>query len=455
MMRCSAAAAVPCAAAASSRRWWRRSSRASARSPSSGGSRKNTSAFNVTRVRILILTSSTGAGHDARAQAFAEWCFELYRHNVDVRIEQMLEKSSGFFSAGVRFYNWIQQKSPWIHKAFFLFVELLSLLNRRSVTFGRSYYEQVLREYQPHLVFSVHDCLNRGYFQLARKILGADKVRCATYCGEFSGGFGYSVNWIEPSADLYISRTATARDYAVKLGMARERTRVRGHLMRPRQHVEILTDEARAAFIEERVELRRDRFTVFLATGGNGANNHLDLLPKLLPHADRIQAVVICGKNRDAYNQLVHWRAEHPEFNCFVDGFSDEVHLLMQVSDAIVTRGGTTTCAKALHFRCPIIFNAIGGIMPQEELTVKFFRNGDGAELIANANDFARVIASWMESHRNYDRLRANFLKLRYEEDPTTVVRELVDLAQEASRTNLRPGPFPAKLRKPTAEPGF
>jgi len=400
------------------------------------------------RVRILVLTSSTGAGHDARAQAFAEWCFELYRHEVDVRIEQMLEKSSGFFRAGVDFYNWIQKKSPWLHKAFYLFVELLSFLNRKSVSFGRAYYESVLREYRPHLVFSVHDCLNRGYFQLARKVLGPAHVRCATYCGEFSGGFGYSVNWVEPSADLYISRTSTARDYAVKIGLARERTRVRGHLMQPRQHLEVLKAEARTAFIEEKLELRSDLFTVFLATGGNGANNHLELLPRLLPFADRLQAIVICGRNREAYNQLVHWRAEHPEFNCYVDGFSEEVHLLMQVSDAIVTRGGTTTCAKALHFRCPIIFNVIGGIMPQEELTVKFFRNGDGAELIGNAADFERVIGSWMENRRNYDRLRANFLKLRYEEDPTLVVRELVDLAQEASGTDLQPGPFPPKPRK-------
>jgi len=400
------------------------------------------------RVRILVLTSSTGAGHDARAQAFAEWCFELYRHEVDVRIEQMLEKSSGFFRLGVDFYNWIQKKSPWLHKAFYLFVELLSFLNKRSVSFGRAYYEQVLTEYRPHLVFSVHDCLNRGYFQLARRVLGADQVRCATYCGEFSGGFGYSVNWVEPNADLYVSRTGTARDYAVKIGMPRERTRVRGHLMQPRHHTEVLKGEARTAFIEERLELRSDLFTVFLATGGNGANNHLDLLPKLLPYADRVQAVVICGRNREAYNQLVHWRNEHPELNCFVDGFSDEVHLLMQVSDAIVTRGGTTTCAKALHFGCPIIFNAIGGIMPQEELTVKYFRNGDGAELIANAADFGRVITSWMETPRSYDRLRANFLKLRYEEDPTLVIRELVDLAQEASGTTLQPGPFPPKPRK-------
>ncbi len=400
------------------------------------------------RVRILVLTSSTGAGHDARAQAFAEWCFELYRHEVDVRIEQMLEKSSGFFRLGVSFYNWIQKKSPWIHKAFFLLVELLGLLNRRSVSFGRAYYEAVLREYQPHLVFSVHDCLNRGYFQLARRILGADRVRCATYCGEFSGGFGYSANWVEPSADLYVSRTATARDYALNLGMPRGRTRVRGHLMRPVHHTEVLRGEARTAYIEETLELRSDLFTFFLATGGNGANNHLSLLPQLLPYADRVQAIVVCGRNREAYNQLVHWRAEHPEFYCFVDGFSDEVHRLMQVSDAIVTRGGTTTCAKALHFRCPIIFNVIGGIMPQEELTVKYFRNGDGAELIANAGDFARVVGSWMENHRAYDRLRANFLKLRYEEDTTLVVRELVDLAQEASGTDLQPGPFPPRPRK-------
>jgi processive 1,2-diacylglycerol beta-glucosyltransferase len=402
----------------------------------------------MARVRILVLSSSTGAGHDARAQAFAEWCFELYRHDVDVRIEQMLEKSSGFFSLGVGFYNWIQKKSPWIHKAFYLFVELLSLLNRRSVSIGRGYYEAVLRDYRPHLVFSVHDCLNRGYFQLARKLLGPDAVRCATYCGEFSGGFGYSINWVEPTADLYVSRTATARDYAVKLGMPAARTRVRGYLMNPRAYLEVLDATARAAYREQVLELSPDRFTVFLATGGNGANNHLELLPKLLPYADRVQAIIICGNNREAYNQLVHWRAEHPQLQCFLDGFSLDVHLLMQASDVIVTRGGTTTCAKALNFRCPIIFNAIGGIMPQEELTVKFFRRGAGVELISHASDFGHIIKDWMSDRSRYEQLRENFLKLRYEENPIVLIAELVDLAQEVSQTRLKPGPFPPVPRR-------
>ncbi|HEY9156040.1 MAG TPA: glycosyltransferase, partial [Opitutaceae bacterium] len=135
------------------------------------------------KIRILVLTSSTGGGHDARAQAFAEWCFQLYRHKVDVRIEQMLEKSSVINRGGVNFYNWIQRTMPVLHTAFYTFVEFLSLLNSKTVTLGRGYYQKVLEEYRPHLVFSVHDCLNRGYFQMAKSLLGEKNVRCATYCG--------------------------------------------------------------------------------------------------------------------------------------------------------------------------------------------------------------------------------------------------------------------------------
>lgn len=397
----------------------------------------------MSKLRILVLTSSTGGGHDARAEAFAEWCFQLYRHDVDVRIEQMLEKSSVVNRTGVNLYNRIQRLAPWIHKIFYAAIEVLSWLNRSDVTFGAGYYLKVLREYRPHLVFSVHDCLNRGYFQLARQTLGAEQVRCATYCGEFSGGWGYSRNWIEPSVDLYFSRTPTARDYAVKKGIDEKKARVRGYLMQPRAHLEVLSPVDRRVFQAKRLGLNPDKFTVFLATGGNGANNHFELLPALLRHADRVQAIMICGKNKETYHELVHWRALHPEFDCYLDGYSEVVHLLMQASDAIVTRGGTTTCAKALHFKCPIIFNAFGGIMPQEELTWKFFRNGAASEKIENADDFGRLIDRWMADPPAYAKARETFLQLRYEEDPTLLIEELVGLGNDVAGVKLKRLPFP------------
>ena len=243
--------------------------------------------------------------------------------------------------------------------------------------------------------------------------------------------------------DLYISRTPTARDFAVKKGIPPDRTRVRGYLMLPRAHLELIAPADRASYREKQLGLRPDLFTVFLATGGNGANNHMDLLPALARYPDRIQAIVICGKNKPVYNELVHWRANHPEFNCYLEGFSEIVHLLMQASDAIVTRGGTTTCAKAVHFECPIIFNAFGGIMPQEELTWKFFHNGAASEKIETPADFAAIIDRWMADPAAYARAREQFLQLRYVEDPTVLIDELVGLANEVARAKLKRRVFP------------
>ena len=177
-----------------------------------------------------------------------------------------------------------------------------------------------------------------------------------------------------------------------------------------------------------------------------------DLLPKV---GDRVvyQKYIgseIEGKDKETYNKLVHWRATHPEFTCHLEGYSDIVHLLMQASDAIVTRGGTTTCAKALHFQCPIIFNAFGGIMPQEELTWKFFRNGADSQKIENAGDFARIIDGWLADPAGYSRAREKFLALRYVEDPTVLIEELVGLAGEVGGGTVPARPFP---RGPVGSP--
>jgi processive 1,2-diacylglycerol beta-glucosyltransferase len=396
----------------------------------------------VEQVRILVLTSSTGGGHDARAEAFADWCFQLYQHGVDVRIEQMLERSSVVNRGGVHLYNWIQRRMPFLHSAYYAIIELLALLNQRTVALGRRYYTEVLRDYRPHLILSVHDCLNRGYFQLARQVLAPQRVRCVTYCGEFSGGWGYSVNWIEPTVDLYFSRTPTARDFAVRRGIPAERCRVRGHLMLPRAHRDVFDAAGLARFRESELGLLPDRFTVFLATGGNGANNHFELLPSLLRYANHVQAIVICGRDKETHHALVHWRAQHPALRMYIEGYSEQVHRLMQASDVIVTRGGTTTCAKALHFRCPILFNAFGGIMPQERLTWKFFRNGAGSEKIESAEDFERILIAWMQDRRRFDDYRRAFLGLRYEEDPTLLIDEIVNLAAEAAEVKLERRPF-------------
>ncbi|MEC7907062.1 MAG: glycosyltransferase [Verrucomicrobiota bacterium] len=386
------------------------------------------------------MTSSTGGGHDARAVAFRRWVRKIYGWEVEVRVESMLEDSSRIGRFGVAFYNFIQKCAPWLHHPYFVLVEGLSYLNRSRVTLGRRYYSEVIRNYKPHLVLSVHDCLNRGYFQEARAILGKENVRCATYCSEYAGGYGYSRNWVEPSVDLYISRTRTAKNYAVtRYKLDPEKIIVRGHFLVPRIYEEKLSAFERHRFITERLGLRSDRKIIFLATGGTGANNHLSLLPAIKQYSETFQVLVVCGRNNEAFMKVRNWKRNNPDLRCHVEGYCNEMHLFMQVSDLVITRGGTTTCSEALHYECPIIFNGLGGVMPQEKLTAKYFLQDESAEIISKPADLERLLMEWNRFPERFRDLKRRFRNMRFKDRPSEVIYDLVDLAHDALPERERP----------------
>jgi processive 1,2-diacylglycerol beta-glucosyltransferase len=174
---------------------------------------------------------------------------------------------------------------------------------------------------------------------------------------------------------------------------------------------------------------------VFLATGGTGANNHLKLLPILEEFSSWLQVIVVCGQNEQAHREVKSWLAERPHLISYLEGYSEQMHRLTQISDVIVTRGGTTTCAQALHFRCPIIFNGMGGVMPQERLTLKYFLQKRAAIKMSTPHDLRRTLEHWRRDVSHYQDMKDRFCALRFEEDPRMLIHELVDLAKDAQKS--------------------
>ena len=387
----------------------------------------------VTALRILVLTSSTGGGHDARAYAFRDWVMEVHGEAVEVRVEHLLEASSALTGFGVWLYNRIQKHAPWLHNFYWCFIEIYGALTQHLPWFGDRYYKNLLLDYRPHLVFSVHDFLNRGYFETARKTLDPDKVRLATYCGEFSGGFGYSRNWVDSQADLFYARTGEARDYAVGIGIPEQRCRVFGNLLAPKFFEEKMAEEERDRFCAQELGLDTGKFTILLATGAKGANNHLRLLDTLKEYSQETQAIVICGKDRKTHAKIAAWKSLNPDFSLHLEGFSSRMHRLLQVSQAVVTRGGSNLTAEALFCGCPILFDCTGGIMPQERLTINYFVSHKAAERISSPQQFAALIKRWSEQPKEYSDLKNNLEALRPADHPRQLVDALVELAREAA----------------------
>jgi len=240
--------------------------------------------------------------------------------------------------------------------------------------------------------------------------------------------------------DLYISRTKTARDFAIsRFKLDPNQIIVRGHFLMPRIYQERLSAFEKHRFITERLGLRPDRKIIFLATGGTGANNHLSLLPTIKKYSETYQVLVVCGRNQEAFMRVRQWQRNNPEISCHVEGYCNEMHLFLQVSDMVVTRGGTTTCSEALHFECPIIFNGIGGVMPQEKLTVKYFMQDHSAVKISKPKEFESLLMNWSRFPERFRALRRRFRAMKFEGRPSEAIYDLVDLAHEALPAAERP----------------
>jgi processive 1,2-diacylglycerol beta-glucosyltransferase len=346
--------------------------------------------------RLLVLTSATGAGHDTHARATAAWCARLFGDGVEVTLAHALEDSHPIYRAGVDFYNFIQRRCPGFHHVYYNVIELLDLLNPGTVGLGRAYFVRLLETTRPDAILSVMDCLNRGYFELARAVLGPS-LRCATYCTEFEGGYGFSRNWVNPRADFFFARTAEAAVEAVRRGVPRDRAVVAGHWAPPAFYLHPMGADAAQIFLRDQLQLDPARFTLLLSTGGAGAQNHVSFLRALAPLGDRLQVIALCGHDTKARARVEAVAREEIPFTVRALGQVDNMAELLQVSSAVVARGGATTAGESLLCRCPAIFNAIGGTMPQELPTLRWFQRRKMGPVIHQPATLLQIISRWLD----------------------------------------------------------
>lgn len=381
--------------------------------------------------RWLIITSSTGSGHDMRAYALRDWAVQEGGECLTVEVYHALESGSRMGRWGVAAYNWIQRHAPWLHNFYWFVAEAFGWLNGKGWGIARKVWKEKLESSRPQLIISMHDSLNRGYLKAARSILGEANVRCVTYCGEWSGGFGFSRNWIDEAAHYLFVRQPEVREWIGQRDYPKDRIEVFTNLLAPRSFAAPLSPAQRARFRAVQLGLHPDRFTVFLATGALGADRHLAFLEALLELRDRIQVIVVSGRNEEAFDRIAAWSRKNPGLRLAQEGFSRQMHVLMQVSDCLLTRGGANTMAEAVYFRCPILFHAHHGLMPQERCTLRFLIDQQIGVRIGRPRHLVSVVRGWLDDPEAHRQLRLRLEAVASTDKPWTLVRRLTEIAAE------------------------
>ncbi len=393
-------------------------------------------------MRVLILTSSTGGGHNMRARSFIEWAQLERPGRMQVKMHKALESTNELLAFGVRAYNWIQRTYPGLHNVYFNLLEVAAPCDRPAKIFGQDRFRRVLDEEEPDLVLSVHGFLNHGFFDLARQHL--PRVRCVTYCGELFGRYGFSRHWVNPRADLFIGAVEETCARARELGMPEEASLVGGFLLHPAFYQVPQTTAERRHFLSANLALVPDRFTLLLSTGEHGANNHLVLLNSLrdrLPaHLQgRLQVVALCGRSDETFQSVRAWAQANQSFLVRPLPYADSFHMsrLLQCANAVVVRPGTGSTSEAIQTACPIVFNGIGGFMPQERITLRYARRRGFSSEVEEAGDLPPILTPWLEDKDaiGYHGKRECMVAARPKQHPLDILSAVVNAPQREPRS--------------------
>jgi processive 1,2-diacylglycerol beta-glucosyltransferase len=387
-------------------------------------------------IRILVLTSSTGGGHDTRARALRDWAAREHP-GWTVEMHQALEETHWIYGVGVEAYNIIQRTWPALHHIYYNILEAVSFCGGKpkegdngGFMAGRKVFMEVVRKAQPDLVVSTHDHLNHEFFSAARAALPESPPKCATYCGELEGGYGFSRHWVNPRADLFIGAVEECCAAARGLGMPAERT-WRGDFLLDPSFWAPRDAEVEAGFVREELKLEPGRFTLLLSTGGNSAQNHLALLDALVAGGalpGPAQVVALCGNDKRAVEEVTAWGARHPELPVRALPRVKSLAQLMRVASVVVTRPGTGTTSEAILSGAPLLFNTLGGIMPQEMITVKYCRERGFGRVLRGPGDLAAAVRGWLAEPGTLAAERARVAAARPTRTPADILRRLEEL---------------------------
>ncbi len=375
-------------------------------------------------MKILILSSSTGGGHNMRARSLSEW--GQLSGEIETSTHQVLESTHGLYRFGVETYNWIQRTAPWLHHFYFNYLEMAGMFKSANRIIGKEKFKHHVISLRPDLILSVHGSTNHGFFDLAREAIPG--IPCVTYCGELFGGYGFSKHWANPQADLFIGAVPECVDAARSWGVPSEKSVVGGFLLDPHFYNPPMSLSEKNRYRREQLGFDESRFTLLLGTGAVGANNHLSLLKKLAAHQVHPQVIALCGKNQKTFSEIQAWAKENPQIPVKALAYTREIPQLMQISDALIARPGTGTTCEAIQSGCPIIHNGIGGIMPQEWITVKYTRKHQISETIHSSGALPSIVDDWMKNRSEIEKIKIQMTKIRPSKTPQALFQHFRSL---------------------------
>ena len=322
-------------------------------------------------MRCLVMSVKAGFGHHSTGQAVMDY---LTEYGIECRMLDTFEYINPILGDSISDgYLFSTKYLPEVYgKAYNIFdkhdesydkhslIAILSKLVSRKI-------KDYIDDFSPDVVIGTHSyaCLLMTYLK--------EKGHIKTPTFGIVTDFTVHPFWESTDLDYYITPDKLLNNQMNKKGIPTEKIMPIGIPIKKEFSKRIPRQEARKSLGIE------DKFTILMMMGSMGFGNMTKQLEKINELDSDFQILCVCGNNAKSFKEISEnqWKK-----STYTYGFVNNVDVLMDASDLIITKPGGLTTSELLAKKLPaIIMNPIPG---QEDRNMEFLVNSGAAIMATN-----------------------------------------------------------------------
>ncbi|MZQ74816.1 MAG: glycosyltransferase [Peptoclostridium sp.] len=364
----------------------------------------------------IILSASTGAGHNKAAKAIKD---ALAERSIDAQIVDSLRFTNKAIDLIIsRGYEKSALYTPnaygKVYRIYDDFKIMTSAEKKVNIFFAYMVkrLKKLIDDKKPSFIVGTHPFPLMAVSKLKEK--GEIDIPIISVLTDYTT----HSTWIQSHVDKYIVGDEFVKCIMTEEGVASEKIFPYG--------IPIEKAFMRNNSTDIRTSLNlNDKFTILMMGGSFGAGNVKKALKELLQSDSDFQIVVVAGKNlalKDKLEKIT--AASEKRKDIRILGFTDKVSELMSCSDVLITKPGGLTTTEALAAGIPLVIPYY--IPGQEEENLTFLLNNGLCVRTSEKCSLKMIVDFLIQNPERLQRIREN-IKLVHKSDSAKNIAKLIE----------------------------
>jgi processive 1,2-diacylglycerol beta-glucosyltransferase/1,2-diacylglycerol 3-beta-galactosyltransferase len=371
--------------------------------------------------KYLFLYLKTGGGHLAPARSLADYLKHNYNESVETILVDGFSKTNGL----VRYiiedgYRISQTKAPWIYETLYALYKIpfVSELNNYLLSlFIYPYLKETINKEKPEKILIFHFFLIRPVYRLIKK----EKLKCSAYT-IVTDPFTAHPIWFLNKNQNFILFSEKLRKRCIDNGIPAKNINVLPFIIAEKFSGK--RDGVNMPEIKKKLGFSTDSKVILLLGGGEGIPKGEMIVRQLISNINNIEIAVVCGRNKNLFNNLSHYVDQGGIANIKLFGYIDFVEELINASDVVITKCGASTFMEILF--CKKIPIVISYIWEQEKGNVEFLTENNLGVYEKRIEKLPEIIKGIFSDEEKYSGIKRNISERNFENGVEKVAEFIV-----------------------------